>query len=78
MLIQLLRLVLDMLELSTYSNYTILSPTNCTPIFSDILYYNICKPIQHVRSPMGSSSGSHIKVRNAQREITVHIHVKKI
>jgi hypothetical protein len=32
----------------TVSKHTIFSPTKCTPLFSDILLYNIFKPTQHV------------------------------
>jgi hypothetical protein len=41
-----------------HADHAILSPTKCTVLFSDILYYSTCKPVQHVLIPHGIITGN--------------------
>jgi hypothetical protein len=47
-------------------------------LFSDILFYNICEPIQHVSIPHGIIIRDSYKSKIAQTELTIYVHVKKI
>jgi hypothetical protein len=51
---------------------------NAFLLFSDILCYKICKPIQHVSSPHGINIRYSYKSKVAQTELTTYVHVKKI
>jgi hypothetical protein len=51
---------------------------NTLLLCADILYYNICKSIQHVSMPHGIIIGDSYKNKMAQTELTVCVHVRKI